>query len=95
MRTRTNVGMASERENNSLVGGEGVYTDNGTTTENNGEEDSVDDNDDDEIKLTYREALTANAFNQLERLKKRIDRQQREDRANRNRQYIRVNEGMK
>lgn len=37
--------------------------------------------------MNYREALTIKAFNQLEDLKSRIDRQQEGDQIKRNRQY--------
>ena len=46
-------------------------------------------------EMSFRETLTVKAFNQLDRLKNRIDRQQNADLAKRNRQYVRVNESMK
>ena len=45
--------------------------------------------------MNYRESLTVQAFNQMERLKQRIDRQEYTDAIKRKRQYCRVTEPLK
>ena len=49
----------------------------------------------DQIPMNYRESLTVQAFNQMERLKMRIDRQEYTDQIKRKRQYCRVTEPLK